>query len=193
MKRFVTMCAAIGAGFVMTSFALATEPQLASPAAPHRPDSRSRRPDERLLRRRRCEETGRQRWRTPFRTKRRRLRICALRIELVRQRSVFVRQRSRRLRLNLRLRLHRLVRPWTWINCWPFCCCCKPGDPCTLQKHLTPCCTDMTYGGFVELGYHSQNTGLSVDDGDQLDTNDTPGDVQSEPGLFLRREKGQDR
>src|SRR5205823_3501818 len=25
---------------------------------------------------------------------------------------------------------------------WPFCCCCKPGDPCTLEKHLTPCCKD---------------------------------------------------
>src|SRR6185436_6421568 len=34
MKRFLTMCAAIGAGFVMTSFVLAAEPQLAAPAPP---------------------------------------------------------------------------------------------------------------------------------------------------------------
>ena len=33
MKRFVTLCAAVGAGFMMTSFALATEPQFASPEA----------------------------------------------------------------------------------------------------------------------------------------------------------------
>src|SRR6476646_9545866 len=35
-------------------------------------------------------------------------------------------------------------------NHWPFCCCCKYGDPCTLEKHLTPCCKDVTYGGFFE-------------------------------------------
>ena len=33
MKRFLTLCAAIGAGFVMTSFALAIEPQLNPPEA----------------------------------------------------------------------------------------------------------------------------------------------------------------
>src|SRR5262245_6195896 len=36
-------------------------------------------------------------------------------------------------------------------NHWPFCCCCKPGDPCTLEKHLTPCCKDVTYGGFIDV------------------------------------------
>ena len=33
MKRFVTLCAAVGAGFMMTSFALANEPQLNPPEA----------------------------------------------------------------------------------------------------------------------------------------------------------------
>ena len=33
MKRIVTLCAAVGAGFMMTSFALAIEPQFASPEA----------------------------------------------------------------------------------------------------------------------------------------------------------------
>src|SRR6476660_2521081 len=33
MKRFVTLCAAVGAGFMMTSFALAVEPHIASPEA----------------------------------------------------------------------------------------------------------------------------------------------------------------
>ena len=33
MKRFVTLCAAVRRGLMMTSFALAIEPQLASPEA----------------------------------------------------------------------------------------------------------------------------------------------------------------
>ena len=74
--------------------------------------------------------------------------------------------------------------PLGWDKCWPFCCCCKPGDPWTLEKCLTPCCSDVTYGGFVEVGYHSQNTGLSAHDGDQLDTNDYPGRVQLQQAYF---------
>ena len=35
----------------------------------------------------------------------------------------------------------------------------------------------MTYGGWMEMGYHSQNTGLSRVDGDLLDTNDVPGNL----------------
>ena len=71
-----------------------------------------------------------------------------------------------------------------WDKCWPFCCCCKLGDPCTLEKCLTPCCNDVTYGGFFEVGYHSQNTGLSANDGDGLDTNDYPGRVQLQQAYF---------
>ena len=69
-------------------------------------------------------------------------------------------------------------------NYWPFCCCCKPGDPWTLEKCLTPCCSDVTYGGYFEIGYHSQNTGLSANDGDGLDTNDYPGRVQLQQAYF---------
>ncbi len=46
-------------------------------------------------------------------------------------------------------------------NCWPFCCCCKPGDPCTLQKELTPCCKDVTYGGWFAFGFYTNNDPLS--------------------------------
>jgi hypothetical protein len=42
----------------------------------------------------------------------------------------------------------------------------------------------VTYGGFVEMGYHSQNTGLSAHDGDELDTNDYPGRVQLQQAYF---------
>jgi hypothetical protein len=76
------------------------------------------------------------------------------------------------------------------IECyWPFCCCCKPGDPCTLEKHLTPCCSDVTYGGFLDVGYYSQNTGLSAHDGDQLDTHDYPGRVQLSQAYFYVEKK----
>ncbi len=74
-------------------------------------------------------------------------------------------------------------------NCWPFCCCCKPGDPCTLEKHLTPCCNDVTYGGFVDVGYYSQNTGLSARSGDQLDIHDYPDHAQLSQAYFYVEKK----
>jgi hypothetical protein len=67
---------------------------------------------------------------------------------------------------------------------WPFCCCCKAGDPCTLQKWLTPCCNDVTYGGFIDVGTYTQNTGLSAHDGDQLDIHDYPGRFQLSQAYF---------
>jgi hypothetical protein len=39
---------------------------------------------------------------------------------------------------------------------------------------MTPCCTDVTYAGWVEMGYHSETVGLSADNGDLLDLRDTP-------------------
>jgi len=72
---------------------------------------------------------------------------------------------------------------------WPFCCCCKPGEAWTLQKELTPCCNDVTYAGWVDVGYYSQNTGLSAHDGDQLDIHDAPGDVQLSQWYFYVEKK----
>lgn len=60
---------------------------------------------------------------------------------------------------------------------WPFCCCCDLGDPCTLHSHLTPCC-ETTYGGWMQMGYHSDFTGLSQTEGDLLDFNDVPDDIR---------------
>lgn len=60
---------------------------------------------------------------------------------------------------------------------WPFCCCCDYGDPCTLQKHLTPCCDNVTYGGWLAFGYYSNNDPLSVADNDLLSFWDNPGDL----------------
>lgn len=69
-------------------------------------------------------------------------------------------------------------------HCWPFTCCCKPGDPWTLEKCLTPCCKDVTYGGFFDYGTYTQNTGLSANDGDHLDTHDYPGRGQLSQAYF---------
>jgi hypothetical protein len=70
---------------------------------------------------------------------------------------------------------------------WSLCNCC-PGDAWTLQKYLTPCSTDVTYAGWMEVGYHSQNTGLSRNDNDLLDTNDVPGDFNLQQGwLYMEK------
>jgi hypothetical protein len=57
---------------------------------------------------------------------------------------------------------------------WSFCGCCCPGDAWTLQKYLTPCCDDVTYAGWIEMGYFSETVGLSAERGDLLDMRDTP-------------------
>jgi hypothetical protein len=62
-------------------------------------------------------------------------------------------------------------------NTWPFCCCCKPGDPCKLQKELTPCCKDMTYGGWFAFGFYTNNDPFSVTDNDLLSFWDRPNEL----------------
>jgi Putative beta-barrel porin-2, OmpL-like. bbp2 len=51
--------------------------------------------------------------------------------------------------------------------------CCL-GDPCTLKDHLTPCCSDYNYGGWVALGYYTDPTRFSTVSGDGLAFNDYP-------------------
>src|SRR5262249_9080030 len=60
---------------------------------------------------------------------------------------------------------------------WPFTCCCKPGDPCTLEKHLTPCCKDVTYGGWVGFGMYTNNDPLSFHNNDLLSFWDRPNEL----------------
>jgi hypothetical protein len=50
--------------------------------------------------------------------------------------------------------------------------CCL-GDAWTLHEELSPCC-DHTYGGWVSIGYHSDNTRLSEDFNDLRAFNDQP-------------------
>lgn len=60
-------------------------------------------------------------------------------------------------------------------NCWPFNCCCKPGDPWKLQSCLgSPCCEGTTYGGWLSMGYYTNNDPLSVRDNDLLSFWDNP-------------------
>jgi Putative beta-barrel porin-2, OmpL-like. bbp2 len=62
-------------------------------------------------------------------------------------------------------------------NCWPFTCCCKPGDPWTLQSCMTPCCKDVTYGGWVGMGFYTNNDPLSFHDNDLLSFWDHPNEL----------------
>lgn len=55
-------------------------------------------------------------------------------------------------------------------SCCSWCCL---GDPWTLQKCEN--CWGVTYGGWLQYGYHSDNTPLSFTDADGLAFNDLPG------------------
>jgi hypothetical protein len=59
---------------------------------------------------------------------------------------------------------------------WSLCNCC-PGDPWTMQKWLCPCEEDVTYAGWIQMGYHSHVTGQSQTFGDLFDFNDVPHQV----------------
>lgn len=70
-------------------------------------------------------------------------------------------------------------------NCWPFCCCCAPGDPWTLQSCMgSPCCDGTTYGGWLSMGYYTNNDPLSVQDNDLLSFWDNPGDLNFDQEWF---------
>ncbi len=59
-------------------------------------------------------------------------------------------------------------------GCCLFDDCCL-GDPCTLKDHMDPCgCCAINFGGWTQLGYHSDNTRLSFNRGDLLAFNDVP-------------------
>jgi hypothetical protein len=58
-------------------------------------------------------------------------------------------------------------------GCGDTCCDCDSDDEWTLHDQLTPDC-DTYYGGWFQIGYHSDLTGLSQAPGDLLDTNDLP-------------------
>lgn len=69
-------------------------------------------------------------------------------------------------------------------SCCSSCCsddCCLFGDCClgeawTLKDEICPC-SSIDFGGWVSLGYHSDNTRLSQDRNDGLAFNDRPDDL----------------
>jgi hypothetical protein len=63
-------------------------------------------------------------------------------------------------------------------------CCCKPGDPWKLQNCLTPCCNDVTYGGWVSMGYYTDNDPFSANDNDLLSFWDNPHDLNFDQEWF---------
>lgn len=54
---------------------------------------------------------------------------------------------------------------------WSLCDCCL-GDAWTLQSCLTPCCDGPTYGGWLSIGYYTDNVRLSAAQGDEASMND---------------------
>jgi hypothetical protein len=59
---------------------------------------------------------------------------------------------------------------WGMGNCLGDCCL---GDAWTLRSCLSPCC-DTTYAGWLQFGYHSDNTRLSIEPNDLRAFNDQP-------------------
>ncbi|HEX4412518.1 MAG TPA: outer membrane beta-barrel protein [Lacipirellulaceae bacterium] len=74
-------------------------------------------------------------------------------------------------------------------NCGPFCCCCKPGDPWTLQKELTPCCSDVKYGGWFGAGTYTNNDPLSFHNNDHGSFWDHPNDLNLDQAWFWVEKK----
>jgi Putative beta-barrel porin-2, OmpL-like. bbp2 len=51
---------------------------------------------------------------------------------------------------------------------------CSLGDAWTLKDELHPCCDTWNYGGWIQAGYHDDNTRLSYEYGDLRAFNDVP-------------------
>jgi hypothetical protein len=189
MKRFVTICAAIGAGLLATSFALADEPQLAPPSGAQPATSNDAPP---VVKRGKMASY----FDVDAQTKHNDANVAPASNEEAASTKSGCSCESNSCGSESPCCGNETTSCGSEAGCcsscgcndnwcdlgldcyWPFTCCCKPGDPCTLQKHLTPCCHDVTYGGFFDVGYYSQNTGLSANDGDLLDTHDYPGRAQ---------------
>jgi hypothetical protein len=58
-------------------------------------------------------------------------------------------------------------------GCSLFGDCCL-GDPCSLRSHLVDDCCWLDFGGWTQIGYHSNNTRLSANRGDLFAFNDVP-------------------
>lgn len=186
MKRLMTRCAALGAGLMWTSFALATQPQLNAPSAP-------------------AADTGRSTMAAYFEDEHKKDQAppaaqaapaeeakaasdapCAE--ESTEASSDSADSCGSELGCCDAASTPGLYCDnWCVLgveNSWPFCCCCEYGDPCKLQSHLTPCCNDVTYGGWLSMGYYTNNDPLSFRDNDLLSFWDNPNELNFDQEWF---------
>jgi Putative beta-barrel porin-2, OmpL-like. bbp2 len=73
---------------------------------------------------------------------------------------------------------------WGTLGIDDYFCCCDYGDACKLQSHLTPCCNDVTYGGWFSIGYYTDNDPLSFEDNDLLSFWDNPNELNFDQQWF---------
>ena len=169
MKRLVTSCAAFGAGLMWTSFALAAQPLLAAPPTPQA-DASERGTMAAYFEDEKKEEAPADHRRRPP--------ICGCTAPDCGCEASCSEPAC-----------------GCEVGCCSSCGCgaatahsaSTTAGPSTaaattatlarLQSHLTPCCTDITYGGWLAMGWYSNNDPLSTTNNDLLSFWDNPNDV----------------
>ena len=201
MKRLWNYCAAFGAGLMWTSFALAAQPQLNAPlrrrpiiriAAPwprtsRPPTRRKTKPPPIRLRLRKRKKTTRPPARAVAAA------ILAARLRAAAKLLAALLRAARAKSAAALPAVAAAIVPSCIDNCWPFCCCCKPGDPWTLEKELTPCCNDVTYGGWFGAGYYTNNDPLSFRNNDRASFWDHPNELNLDQAWFWVEKKAKTR
>ncbi len=191
MKGFITLCAAVGAGFMMTSFALAIEPQFASPEATQstgepvylRGTMAAYFADDKKG------EGDTDTDEKPMHEEKAATSSCGCESSSCGDEAPACGEEAPECGSECGAGGGTcFCENWGTLCCvdnaWPFCCCCELGDPCTLQKHLTPCCNDVTYGGWFAFGFYTNNDPLSVTDNDLLSFWDRPNELNLDQAWF---------
>lgn len=181
MKRFVSICAAFGAGLMWTSVALAAQPQLAAPAAPNADNTSARGTMAAYFEdaEKKKDAAAPAAEKAAVEEKAAPAADCGCSEPSCSTEPSCGSEPSCGDEASCGSTCG-CDDEWCTLGiekCWPFCCCCDYGDPWTLQSELTPCCTDVTYGGWFAVGYYSNNDPLSFADNDLLSFWDNPNDV----------------
>jgi Putative beta-barrel porin-2, OmpL-like. bbp2 len=189
MKRIVTLCAAFGAGFMMTSFALASEPQLASPEAGQPVYMRGTMAAYFADAEKPKEGEPKKEEKPKHEEKAAAPASCGCESKACGSDASSCGSEAGGCGSECKVGGGTcFCENWGTLCCvdntWPFSCCCKPGDPCTLQSHLTPCCKDTTYGGWFAFGFYSNNDPLSTTNNDLLSFWDRPNELNLDQAWF---------
>lgn len=175
MKRFVTLCASFGAGLLMTSFALAAQPQLAPPVADEQPV----RPPGKMaayFEDENKKEAAKEETVAPEAPA---SDSCGCESDSCADEAPACGEEADGCGDACGDVKYCFCENWGTMCCidnsWPFCSCCEYGDPWTLSSCLTPCCkSGPKYGGWVSFGYYNNPERLSFNDGDSLSFQDLP-------------------